>query len=63
MVVGAKKKEREHKRAEHAANEDRTLGKVGPQVQLADFPELDHVLRRSALLTPRLHRALAAGRL
>ena len=48
MVVGAKKKEREHKRAEHAANEDRTLGKVGPQVQLADFPELDHVLRRSA---------------
>ena len=45
MVVGAKKKEREHKRAEHAANEDRTPGKVGPQVQLADFPELDHVLR------------------
>ena len=48
MVVGAKKKEREHKRAARGKRGPDTR-KVGPIAGLADFPdfpELDHVLRR-----------------
>ena len=40
MVVGAKKKEREHKRAERAANEDRTLGKLDRKLDLRTFSGL-----------------------
>ena len=60
------RRKRESTSEQHAANGYRTLGKLDRKLDLRtfpDFPELDHVLRRSALLAPRLPHALAAGRL